>query len=68
VSTPTTTTPPPSAGSTLQTGAAVAADAVQREVSAIKDLIAEQTKIIASQAEQMQNLTAEIESLKAKLG
>ncbi|GFF33457.1 coronin-like protein crn1 [Aspergillus udagawae] len=68
VSTPTTTTPPASVGSTLQSGTAVAADAVHREVSAIKDLLAEQTKIIAAQAEQMQNLTAEIESLKAKLG
>ncbi|KAL2861107.1 coronin [Aspergillus lucknowensis] len=46
----------------------VAADAVQREIGAIKDLIAEQTKTIASQAQQVQNLTAEIESLKAKLG
>ena len=41
---------------------------MQREIGAIKDLIAEQTKTIATQAQQVQNLTAEIESLKAKLG
>jgi coronin-1B/1C/6 len=41
---------------------------VQREIGAIKELLAEQTKTIASQAEQVQNLTAEIEALKAKLG
>ncbi|RAK96750.1 coronin [Aspergillus ibericus CBS 121593] len=52
----------------ISTGAAVAADAVTREIGAIKELIAEQTKTIASQAQQMQSLTAEIESLKAKLG
>lgn len=41
---------------------------MQREIGSIKDLIAEQTKTIATQAQQMQTLTAEIESLKAKLG
>ena len=41
---------------------------MQREIETIKSLITEQTKTIASQANQMQNLTAEIESLKAKLG
>ncbi|KAH8427099.1 coronin [Aspergillus melleus] len=66
--TPTVSTPTGSAGSTLTTTAAVAADAVQREIGSIKDLIAEQTKTIATQAQQMQTLTAEIESLKAKLG
>ncbi|OJJ31606.1 hypothetical protein ASPWEDRAFT_45566 [Aspergillus wentii DTO 134E9] len=64
-STPIASTPMASA---LSAGAAVAADAVQREIGVIKDLISEQTKTIASQAQQMQNLTAEIESLKAKLG
>lgn len=39
-----------------------------REISEIKSLIAAQTKTIASQADQVQTLTAEIESLKAKLG
>ncbi|RAL13865.1 coronin [Aspergillus homomorphus CBS 101889] len=60
----TTSTPSPS----ISTSTANAADAVQREIGAIKELIAEQTKTIASQAQQMQSLTAEIESLKAKLG
>ncbi|PWY74347.1 coronin-like protein crn1 [Aspergillus heteromorphus CBS 117.55] len=58
----------PGGASPISTVAAVAADAVTREIGAIKDLIAEQTKTIASQAQQMQSLTAEIESLKAKLG
>ncbi|PCH00041.1 Coronin [Penicillium occitanis (nom. inval.)] len=40
---------------------------VSDDIAEIKALIAQQTKTIASQAEQMQNLTAEIESLKAKL-
>ncbi|PWY89617.1 actin-binding protein [Aspergillus sclerotioniger CBS 115572] len=59
---------PVDAAANISTGAAVAADAVTREIGAIKELIAEQTKTIASQAQQMQSLTAEIESLKAKLG
>ncbi|KAF9891645.1 Coronin-like protein crn1 [Aspergillus nanangensis] len=63
-STPTATTPVTTTASTVT----VSADTVSREMSAIKDLIAEQTKTIATQAQQMQNLTAEIESLKAKLG
>jgi coronin-1B/1C/6 len=46
----------------------VPTNAVQRDIQEIKSLIAEQTKTIASQAQQVQNLTAEIESLKAKLG
>ncbi|KAJ5129934.1 uncharacterized protein N7515_005973 [Penicillium bovifimosum] len=37
------------------------------DIDEIKSLIAEQTKTIASQAQQMQTLTAEIEALKAKL-
>lgn len=37
------------------------------EMQEIKALISEQTKTIASQAQQVQNLTAEIEALKAKL-
>lgn len=46
----------------------VATDAVSREIGEIKSLIALQTKTIASQADQVQSLTNEIESLKAKLG
>jgi coronin-1B/1C/6 len=46
----------------------VPTNVVQRDIQEIKSLIAEQTKTIASQAQQVQNLTAEIESLKAKLG
>ncbi|KKK14452.1 hypothetical protein P175DRAFT_0525175 [Aspergillus ochraceoroseus IBT 24754] len=64
-STPGASTP---AQSTGPTAAGVSTDAVSREIGAIKELLAEQTKTIASQAQQMQNLTAEIESLKAKLG
>jgi coronin-1B/1C/6 len=40
---------------------------VHREIEEIKNLIAEQTKTIASQAKQMQTLTSEIEQLKSKL-
>lgn len=40
---------------------------VHRDFEEIKKLIAEQTKTIASQAQQMQTLTAEIEALKSKL-
>lgn len=46
----------------------MAADTVTREIGEIKSLIATQTKTIASQADQVQSLTSEIESLKAKLG
>ncbi|KAL2008432.1 hypothetical protein VTN00DRAFT_6626 [Thermoascus crustaceus] len=53
--------------STAESTSAVPADAVQREIDAIKNLIAEQTKTIAAQAQQVQNLTMEIEQLKAKL-
>lgn len=59
---------PVSGESTLTATATVAADTVTREISEIKSLIAVQTKTIASQADQVQTLTAEIESLKAKLG
>lgn len=52
----------------MSTGAAVVADAVQREIETIKALIAEQTKTITAQAQHMQTLAAEVESLKAKLG
>ncbi|KAJ5195571.1 Actin-binding protein [Penicillium cinerascens] len=51
----------PASESTLPTST------VQREMEEIKKLIAEQTKTIASQAQQMQTLTSEIESLKSKL-
>ena len=54
--------------STLTSTAAVAGDTVTREIGEIKSLIATQTKTIASQADQVQSLTSEIESLKAKLG
>lgn len=67
-STPGATTPTVGAEPAISTSTAVAADAVQREIESIKNLITEQTKTIASQASQMQNLTSEIESLKAKLG
>lgn len=67
-STPGATTPTVPADPAITTGAAMSADAMQREVETIKTLITEQTKTIASQAEQMQTLTSEIESLKAKLG
>ncbi|OQD70249.1 hypothetical protein PENDEC_c025G01991 [Penicillium decumbens] len=45
----------------------LAASAVHRDIEEIKNLIAEQTRTIASQAQQMQTLTSEIESLKSKL-
>lgn len=48
--------------------ASVAPDTMSREFGTIKDLIAEQNKLISSQAQQVQSLTSEIESLKAKLG
>ncbi|BCS26597.1 coronin [Aspergillus puulaauensis] len=65
--------PAPSSPSTQPTApssttGSVSTDTVQREISAIKDLIAEQTKTIASQAQQVSKLTSEIESLKAQLG
>ncbi|BCR89326.1 coronin [Aspergillus chevalieri] len=68
VQTPTAASTPVSGESTLTATATVAADTVTREISEIKSLIAAQTKTIASQADQVQTLTAEIESLKAKLG
>ena len=49
------------------TEASLPATTVHREIEEIKSLIAEQTKTIAAQAQQMQTLTAEIESLKSKL-
>lgn len=67
-STPGAATPTVPADPAIMTGAAMSADAMQREVEAIKTMIAEQTKTISLQAQQMQNLTGEIESLKAKLG
>lgn len=66
-SAPLPTTTPGANTPTADSPAALPADAVQREIQAIKDLIAEQTRTIASQAEMVQTLTAEIESLKAKL-
>lgn len=62
-STPVTVTP-----AIIEPTSTVSVDAVQRDIQELKSLIAEQTRTIASQAEQMQQLTAEIESLKAKLG
>jgi coronin-1B/1C/6 len=40
---------------------------VSKEIEEIKNLIAEQTKTIAAQAQQVQSLTAEISALKTKL-
>ncbi|KAL4875100.1 hypothetical protein BJY04DRAFT_202714 [Aspergillus karnatakaensis] len=62
------TTPLSSTAGSVAAGGSIAADAVQRELNTVKDLIAEQAKTISSQTEQLQNLVAEIESLKAKLG
>lgn len=67
-------TPPPAAVSKAPSvsepvakSSSVSSDSVKDDIAEIKALIAQQTKTIASQAEQMQNLTAEIESLKSKL-
>lgn len=60
-STPTIETPKTTSQNPTSTSSSVSDD-----IAEIKALIAQQTKTIASQAEQMQNLTAEIESLKAK--
>lgn len=49
------------------TSTSISASSVSDDIAEIKALIAQQTRTIATQAEQMQNLTAEIESLKAKL-
>ncbi|GLI80339.1 coronin-like protein crn1 [Penicillium ochrochloron] len=43
------------------------APASHKEIEEIKNLIAQQTKIIADQASQMQKLTSELEALKSKL-
>lgn len=43
------------------------APASHKEIEEIKNLIAQQTKIIADQASQMQKLTSEVEALKSKL-
>ncbi|KAJ5102514.1 actin-binding protein [Penicillium argentinense] len=59
-----TATPTPSSPASEST---IPTSAVHQDISEIKHLIAEQTKTIASQAQQMQTLAAEIESLKAKL-
>ncbi|KAF3405464.1 Coronin-like protein crn1 [Talaromyces pinophilus] len=61
-SSPTTETP-----KTISQNPTSTSSSVSDDIAEIKALIAQQTKTIASQAEQMQNLTAEIESLKAKL-
>ncbi|OKL60689.1 hypothetical protein UA08_03967 [Talaromyces atroroseus] len=61
-STPSTFTP-----TTTVEKSPVPSSTVQDDIAEIKALIAQQTKTIASQAEQMQTLTAEIESLKSKL-
>jgi coronin-1B/1C/6 len=71
VETPLSPTPPtpiaaPSSAA-VDASASSTGSAVHDEIREIKALIAEQTKTIASQARQMQNLTAEIESLKSKL-
>ncbi|KAJ5739987.1 hypothetical protein N7533_012771 [Penicillium manginii] len=56
---------PPS--SSPVTESAVAASSLHKELEEIKNLITAQTKTIASQAQQMQSLTSEIESLKTQL-
>ncbi|KAH8690241.1 putative actin-binding protein [Talaromyces proteolyticus] len=60
-STPTTATPKVSQSPPESSGS------VKDDIAEIKALIAQQTKTIASQAEQVKYLTAEIESLKSKL-
>lgn len=68
VTTPVASTPVISAPTTTTEKSAAPLFTAQDDLAEIKALIAQQTRTIASQAEQMQNLTAEIESLKAKLG
>lgn len=65
---PLASTPPVVGTPPVGESSTVATDAVSREIGEIKSLIALQTKTIASQADQVQSLTNEIESLKAKLG
>ncbi|KAJ5669940.1 coronin-like protein crn1 [Penicillium maclennaniae] len=57
----------PAASSPTASESGLPTSAVHREIEEIKNLIAEQTRTIASQAKQMQTLTSEIESLKSKL-
>ncbi|OJJ47310.1 hypothetical protein ASPZODRAFT_159217 [Penicilliopsis zonata CBS 506.65] len=64
IATPGAATPVPEP---ISSSNSVVADSVQQEIESIKSLIAEQTKTIATQAQQMQALTEEIESLKSKL-
>ncbi|KAJ5585597.1 Actin-binding protein [Penicillium hispanicum] len=61
---PSIATPPASSPASEPTLPATSAN---RDIEDIKNLIAEQTRTIASQAQQMQTLTAEIEALKSKL-
>lgn len=65
--TPVASTPTIETSRTTTQNPAAPSTSVSDDIAEIKALIAQQTKIIASQAEQMQNLTSEIESLKAKL-
>lgn len=65
--TPVASTPPIETSKTTTKTPTATSSSVSDDIAEIKALIAQQTKTIASQAEQMQNLTAEIESLKAKL-
>ena len=67
-SSPVVSTPASNVESAASSGAAVVAGAVQREIETIKTLIADQTKTITAQAQHMQALAVEVESLKAKLG
>jgi coronin-1B/1C/6 len=64
--TPVASTPVTAAPVATESSTAPAND-VSGYIQEIKDLLAQQTKIIAAQAEQVQHLTTEIESLKAKL-
>lgn len=61
------TNPSQTPTSTPASEPSVPTSTVNRDIEEIKNLIAEQTKTIASQAQQMQTLTAEIEALKSKL-
>lgn len=65
--TPVTFTPTIETPKTIPQNPTSTSSSVSDDIAEIKALIAQQTKTIASQAEQMQNLTAEIESLKAKI-
>lgn len=68
VTTPVASTPSTFTPTTTVKKSSAPSGAGQDDIAEIKALISQQTKTIAAQAEQMQNLTAEIEALKSKLG